>query len=432
MTLASASDYSRLSVVITTMTGAQLEVSKLITQINIYQDMFSPCITGNMNLMDAGGVFDIMPIAGYETIQIVLETVDNGTPVIFDKTYRIFSVEDYRVEKQNLKTYTIKFASESMYANRVNVHYNMRKLKTHEAIQPMLENHLGITPDQIEYADMSGELQRPMIFGFLNPFTIIRKIVNKSMSKGTNATFLFYERKDKFVLNSLDNIAQTTVEPKRTFNYVPSATDISTRYSKDRIFSFRIESAFNRLKHETNGARAIESVVHDMVRKRQDSYLYDYSKQFNDIKHLEGNTFISNKEKEVNSCRVVSSANSSSQDMLSGSAVSPHQVASRRMNQMQNLNTIKVIADVPGDLVNELGDVVAFNLVNSVSSSAVIEKHKYLSGLYFITAIHHVIDPKQYLQVLELTKDSLPDTLHITDDVDTSSENFVTTNQNIG
>lgn len=413
MTLATASDYNKLNVIITTLGGVELDISTLISQLNIYQDMFSPCITGNVSLADAAGIFDTMPVAGYEKLRIVLETTDNGNPVIFDKTYRVFSIENYKAEKQNLKSYTIKFASETMYANRKNIHYNMRKLKTHEAIQPILENNLGLTSEQFEFIDQTGELQRPMIFGYLNPFTIIRKILNKSMGNGSNATYMFYETKDKFVLNSLNNIVNNTYLPKRTFHYVPASTDMETRYSKDRIYNFRIESAFNRLKHETEGARAVESVVHDMVRKRQKSYFYDYDEKFSEIQHLEGNGFISDIESDVNRLRIISSANSSSLDMLTGEENSPHQINSRRINQIQNLNTIKIIADVPGDLVNEIGDVVEFNLINNVSSSTVIEKHKYLSGLYFITAIHHVVDRKQYLQVLELTKDSLPDTLNV-------------------
>lgn len=431
MTLASASDYNRLNVVIITMTGVELDISKIITQINIYQDMFSPCITGNVGVLDAAGIFDTMPLAGYEKLKITLETTDNGTPIIFEKTYRIFSVEDYETVKQNLKSYTIKFASEAMYANRVNIHYNMRKLKTHEAIQPILEEHLGITSENYDFVDQSGEIQKPMIFGYLNPFTIIRKILNKSIGNGSNATYLFYEKKDKFCLNSLSNIANETFMPKRTFNYVPASTDVETRYSKDRVYAFRIESAFNRLAHESDGARAIQTVVHDMVRKRQNTYVYDYNEKFDEIKHLEGNGFTSNVEPVVNSVRVLTSALSSTQDILTGEESYPHIVDSRRVNQMQNLNTVKIIAEVPGDLYNELGDVVEFNLINNVSQSSIIEKHKYLSGLYFITAIHHVINHKQYLQVLELTKDSLPDTLNV-DNSEIEASAISDPNRNVG
>lgn len=413
MNSSTASDYSNLSVVLTTMTGLRLEISALISQINIYQDMFSPCMTGNVSVLDGAGIFDKMPIAGYETIEFAFDTIDNGNPVSFNHTFRVFSVDDYTAVKQNLKSYTIKFITQAAYDNRVQVCYNMRKLKTHEAIEPLLTNYLKLTPDQYEMKDLNGELQRPMIFGYLNPFAIIRKITNKSLGMGTNATYLFYQRKDKYVLNSIENIITSSVAPTRTYNYVPSTADIENRFSKDRIYAYHIESAFNRLEHELSGARVIESVVHDMARKSQKKFTYDYGAKFSEIKHLEENPFISNVEDSVDSYRTYQSATSATLNNLVSQADFPYNVESRRTNQLQNLKTLKVVAEVPGDLTNDIGDIVELNIISATNNTPVVEKHKYLSGKYIITAIHHAIDRDKYIQILELTKDSLPDTLDI-------------------
>ena len=419
MTSVTASDYT-LVLTLTTLTGIQLDITNLMRQFNLYQDMFAPTMTGNVTIDDAANLFDTLPIAGYETLTVLLQTMDNGKPIVFEKEFRVFAVENYMPVSQNHRAYTIKFATKSAYANRENVFYNMKKLTLHDAIKPILTDKLGLTETEFTFNDTEGALQRPMLFGYKHPFDIIKKLCNKALGKGTNATYVFYENRNAFTLDSIERL--TSLEPARSYYYIPAAGEVATRYLKDRVYGFRIESVFNRLEHELSGARNIQTVTHNLVNKAQSISTYDYADRFKEISHMESNPFISNIEAATNANRVYQSACNTTLDAIDPSTNSPVEVTARRTNQLQNLATLKLIAEVPGDLYNELGHVIDFQLNAKVSNQPAVEKHKYLSGKYLITAIHHVIDQYRYQQVLELTKDSLPDTLSPSDSATTITD----------
>ena len=72
--LISAGDYSLETLTITSpSTGETADITDFMLELNLYEDLFSFCMTGNVILADAANLISNLPILGNEYITKKLE-----------------------------------------------------------------------------------------------------------------------------------------------------------------------------------------------------------------------------------------------------------------------------------------------------------------------------------------------------------------------
>ena len=62
--------------ILTTNKGGQFDLVPMLSQLNIYEDIFSPVLTGDVTIQDNLGIFDNSPLTGQEKITSLIYTVN--------------------------------------------------------------------------------------------------------------------------------------------------------------------------------------------------------------------------------------------------------------------------------------------------------------------------------------------------------------------
>ena len=85
------SDYT-LSVSLVTGSGRIQEITSLVMHLNIYESLFSPVMTGNMQLSDALDIVTNFGLNGNEWIYILLDKPGLNMPI--QKVFRIYKISN--------------------------------------------------------------------------------------------------------------------------------------------------------------------------------------------------------------------------------------------------------------------------------------------------------------------------------------------------
>ena len=105
----------------------RLEIKNLIQLLNIYEDVMSPAITGDITLIDARDIRTMLPLTGMERLELKLFTpgvqnndMINYTEELTEPLY-IYKVEKVRPGggTSRLQAYRIFFTSREAYRNNI-------------------------------------------------------------------------------------------------------------------------------------------------------------------------------------------------------------------------------------------------------------------------------------------------------------------------
>ena len=75
--------------------GKYINLTDYMAEINIYEDMFSPFMYGNMTIVDSRNLLKEVPIVGDEYLVVKIKTPSTNS--FISKTFRVFSVSDREV-----------------------------------------------------------------------------------------------------------------------------------------------------------------------------------------------------------------------------------------------------------------------------------------------------------------------------------------------
>lgn len=109
--LSFAGDVQIRDITIITTTGFAVTITPQVATIEIYEDLFSPFITGKMVIRDSQELTNLLPLVGEEIIRI-----DIGTPTISSKdSYRgefyIYKMDDRVKLAERELAYVLHFTS---------------------------------------------------------------------------------------------------------------------------------------------------------------------------------------------------------------------------------------------------------------------------------------------------------------------------------
>ena len=116
-TLITAGDVIINKVEMTLLSGETLDLRPFIVEINIYEDMYSPALTGNVVIRDAVNLIGKLPLVGDEVITIDVHTPTFSEPAKPDrinkiqKSFSVYSIKDRSLNSDREQFYTIHFCS---------------------------------------------------------------------------------------------------------------------------------------------------------------------------------------------------------------------------------------------------------------------------------------------------------------------------------
>ena len=424
---------------IKTYSGRDIKLNQMWTQIDIYEDIFNNCMTGQLLIKDHQNLILNGPLCGRETLTIKFKTPGRKTNTKEFYCYKL-GPRTPEVNEQSV-FYTLSFVSKEFITSQQTKISKFYDGKINEIVEKIFKDEMGGTKLEAEPCMH----KQKFIIPYWSPLTAINWLASRAVDqKNTeNCNWIFYETLDGFKFNSLSNLMkeEPTSAPDSfleslsrsvttffgsnkkgkysDFAYFPKKDRAEGR-DKEREFKnmerFILQHQFNTMENIDSGMYASHLLTHDIVRKKYEHFTYNYNDQFgaNDTinKHplvARGNDKLSDKEwghyKFYPKHKLLHDEKDDN-DKIQTWALS-------RNSQMQQAEAIRFNFTVPGDSERRVGQVVNLTIPNFLSPSEPSQNwyDKYLVGDYLISSIRHSISKENYEMNIEVIRDSLPKAL---------------------
>ena len=308
--------------------GGYIDLKGAWSNLNIYEDVFANCLTGNIQITDAIGLMETVPIIGEETIHVHIRTRGfkrergNSTTIIpgpfkgsesegiINLKFRVIKLEDLTKLNDGMVRYTLHFISEEYIINlkskvmkssldpssfeprRISV--IVKSLYTQFFKRGRIAKKIFIEPTKNPSS---------LVIPNYPPFKAFNFLASRAVSAGDHAVgsnFLFYETVKGFFFISLETlmagggtgystvagaegspselvytvpeqpVKETyVVQPKRL--KVKDEDVINVAIEMTAVDEYKFSSNFDVLQNLTKGMYSNRLLTHDLVRMKYDT-----------------------------------------------------------------------------------------------------------------------------------------------------------------
>ena len=412
-------------------TPKRLDIRNLIVEFNIYEDLKTPFLTGDMTVIDGTNAIQELPITGFERLEFFFRTP--GTDKGFDFSVKsghpmfVYALENRQGANPRSQMYTIKFISlEAIRDNQDRVSQAFTGT-TDQMILDLCYNYLKTKKDVL-VEETKGVYK--MVMPRLKPMKAITYLRKNARSLHyENSGFLFFENANGFQFKSYEGLfckKDGSPRPVKA-HYSPKVknTGEDDIYNLQSVEDFKVLSQFNTLLNTNNGVYSSRLITHDLFNKTFNTHDFDYNLEYLKQNHLEqdergekrdnngilpffnydrGETFGSKNEGAL----YLQSTTTKIHNDYEQPEV--EEILQKRISQHLAVNAFVIEITVPGSTEINIGDIVHFSMPKyaPATKNDPRDVDRYSTGRYLISAARHQVSAisKKHTLILELVKDS--------------------------
>lgn len=446
-----------------TVTGVALDLKPFFVELNIYEDIFSPTLHGNIIIRDATNLIGRTPIIGDEILTINVRTPFQEVPAQDDffnkihKSFSVYAVKDRKLNNDREQYYQLFFCS--IEASADNVYRVSEKYtgSTSELADKIFTDYLSIpriitSKDTMKH-DPKSDANTPLFISdaphqslitfvppMWTPIHCLNWLAKRSVGANYKSpTFLFFETTKAFYFASIESLIASQLETNSIFcDYVyhPNLNDLQTGSALSRGYStveaIQFLTNLDVFQSQDLGHFASTVFSFNMVKKEYTAYTYDHGFNFNEYTHMEDykingdgktQTFSLDKDKKYNMLfpinvlrsgegkMFISTVNPGVLDSTEDSIdLHPEEFVAQRNSALMDMTTMRLQLTVPGRTDIEIGKLIKFYYPSvgekPLNTGEAFTWDLLVTGLYMITAIHHQITPLSHKMFVEIAKDS--------------------------
>ena len=438
--LQGAGDFILDGALIVGSSGLRVNVIDQISQINIYESIETPYITGSLLLSDSSGVAELLPLQGQERLLLKLRTPGHASALDFNDYHAIIiSVEKRFQTTDREQTFLLSWTTFEHYKNlRVKVSSSFSGTISSIVTRILREKKFLGTKKSL-HIDETKNLRKYVIPN-INPFKAIEMLRKEAVNTEGSPHFVFFENSEGYHFRSIDTLigqqGKLNIPHKRTYKYEPPQAggnpDKDPEITLNTILHWEAEDNNNSFFNARHGFFASTLYYHDIFNKNIQKFDYDYLKDRFGKRQL-----LSQENKDVGS--LVSGAKIDDKIITeySNSKVFVHPTASDQLHSEgtdnnaeewlqegrsrqleQEYFTLKI--EIYGDTDIKVGDVINVMIPSNKPMAGLSAKDAMdplLSGRYLITQLAHNVHPTEQLHkmILTIMKDSVEKALPVKD-----------------
>ncbi len=409
-----AGDVSIDKVQIVTSAGFYQDITAQVINIQFYEDIFSPFISGSLIIKESLDLVNLFPFVGEEFVDLEITTPTLENTKIKGRYY-IYKLSDRELVGDRNVVYQLHFISVEALVDinkKVSKVYvgNVSKLVKEfitDKVNGMQSTKDVVVEDTIKDAKF--------IANFWSPVKCINYLTDYAVNKNSTPNYVFFENRDGFYFVSLDalyknGVKQEFVYDKYTRENLESkgASTRSTEEDYKRITNISIPVGFDYMDRIRSGAFSSKVISWDLTRKQYNSKMYTMFDRFDKQEHLNKYALASNRAIFKSNSALI---NLPRQTQVFGGFGDPsnYKILQERLSLMKLAEGSKIEITVPGRTDYTVGQKVNVKLykIEPVSKDDTDNEDKMFSGNYIIAAINHYIDREMHECHMELIKDSL-------------------------
>jgi hypothetical protein len=297
-------DFTYKQVEIISLDGSKrIDLTNSILFSDYYEDILSPCITMNLQIVSPYSIFNGMPIRGGEKVVLNLETPSGEFKLDGEYGLYVYKVSGL-VSSSTKEMFTLHLVSKEALTNetvRVQKKYSKKPISDH--VTSILKDQLltkKFKSENIEKTANSysfiGTMKKPLhILTWLCPKSIPSSSGNSgnsgTIAKGV-AGFLFYETKDGFNFRSIDTLVAPTKSqsgstdkeniPKYTYTQVVEEGSLQASFT---ILNYGFEKNIDLMKSLRVGMYSNIKYFYNLYENKIEAITYKMNEE---VKHTLG------------------------------------------------------------------------------------------------------------------------------------------------
>lgn len=405
-------EYARVS----SSSGLVQDVTGQVAQIEIFEDLFAPFISGTITLYDAVDLVNFFPFIGeeYLTMRISTPSFTEKNRIIEGEFY-LYKMDQRILLNDKSQVYAIHFISKEAIFD-----LNLKLSKSFQGVCSDIATQIitgvdGLNSKKPIRIEQSSNKIR-FVSNFWTPAACLNYLAEVAVSDKNNSSYLFFENRTGFNFTTLNDLYTTDVFQEFIFDNKTRDFNSSEQNLQNpeegfkRISELRVEKSFDYMNRIETGMYASKLITHDFVSKKYSVKNYSLLKDFANHNHLNKFPVASQK------VPVASNALQIHKQKHWGvytefSDITNTKYMQQRISLMRQAESFKLQIVVPGRTDYTVGMKV--NVVMYKTQPASKEENvedlidKVHSGNYLIAAINHVIDREKHECHMELIKDSM-------------------------
>lgn len=412
------------------------DITNFMIEINLYEDLFSSCMSGTLIVADAANLISNLPILGneYITMKIRTPTLEDSPENIIKKTFQIYAIYDRVLNDDRSQFYTIAFMSIEGYENQTKTLTTSFNDTTDKIAEKIYKEHI--------------EWDRPLVIldaphtrkvkytsNHWSPFKNLDYLSKKAKGSSLKgADFLFFESNKAFYFSTIEALIyqqrkngifdeyvleRNGAKMPRRISEIPFTGNVLPD-SITAIENLKMITTVDTVDGNNKGAFSSSVEGYDFYTKKIIHKEFDFVKDMKQFtKTGPTNILPANLKRNPLSKKDFYSFNSGlhndygltdEEDLPDGSTAnySADRILFRKsyLNSFEN-NKFEMV--VPGRTDIQVGHVISLLHPSSEppSDDLTTVLDPLLSGLYIISAIHHKITSDRHVMQTELIKNGL-------------------------
>jgi len=410
-----AGDISIENVSIVTSKGMTQNITNQLLSIELFEDLFSPFMTGLITVKDSFDFVNLMPFIGEEFINMKIYTPSLEEKDYINQQFYIYKISDRLITGDRTVVYQLHIiAREAVIDVNKNVSKNYSGIISDIVKEICTNKEDGLESTKPINVEPTANKTK-FISNFWSPIKSINYAVGNATTSAGASNYLFFENRNGLNFVSLDSLYNQ--EPKMEFVYDNYARDvlsdgrsiINLNEDYKRITELEIPLVYDYIDRIRSGMFASKIITHDPVTKKY------YSKNFNML-----DDFLNNSHLNEFSAATTSNINSPNSLIINYpknygvfnqyTDVSNAKTIQKRISQLMQAQTTKLNITVLGrtDYTVGMKVKVKLNKIQPIGKGELEEDilDTVLSGFYIISAINHSINRDKHECAMELIKDS--------------------------
>ena len=409
-----AGDVSIDRVVLTTSRGTYQEIQGQVLQIQIFEDIFSPFMTGILSLKDTLDLSNVLPLIGEEYLELRITTPQLKGAKIDGKFY-VYKMADRVVVGDRAVGYELYFISAEAVVDTNKKNSKVYSGKISDIVPTFVIDKIeGMETNKKLFVEETRNSIK-FISNFWSPIKNITYLTENAISQSQSPSYLFFENRDGYNFISLEMMYQG--KPFQNFIYDKYTRDqfplggnvLNIDEDFKRISTLEIPTSFDYMDRLRSGMLGSRLMSYDSTKKTYTVRNYSALTRFDSQKHLNPNALFSTKVTFRSNARQFLYPRAFETFSSFGDTTNAR-IVQERVSFLKMAESNKLSINVAGRLDYTVGKVVTvtMNKMQPFRKNEGIKDmvDKVNSGQYLIAAINHIITIQGHECAMELIKDS--------------------------
>jgi hypothetical protein len=408
-----AGDVSIDKVKITTRSGLGQDVTAQVIAIQLFEDLFSPFISGSLILRESLDLLNIFPFAGEEQLELEVSTpsLEKGN---IKGTFYIYKMTDRELLGEKSVVYQLHFISPEAI---IDINKKVSRVfgdKPETIVDYLVRDDINGLQSKKSLKFEESNRHIKFISNFWSPIKSIHYATSGAVNQNNSPSYVFFENRDGFNFVSLESLYSSNVYQEFTYDKYTrdnrkDGSDIkNVGEDYKRIDSVSVPVVVDYLDRIRNGMFSSKMLSYDMTKKQYNVKPYTLFDNFAGAKHLNEFNVSSDKAIFRTNSMVIDYPRANSTFSGYGDATN-YRNEQKRISLMKSAEANKLQIVVPGRCDYTVGQKVNVRLykVEPLSKTDTDNLDKMLSGNYLVAAVNHYINRERHECNMELIKDSL-------------------------